>query len=100
MEHEKNPRGALVGFLRFCLAHIQMLYPYHSYLTDASTFSLSKVSILIPLLWRIGRPSLGVDREALERDWERGSSLTELAELRSEERRVGKECRSRWSPYH
>ena len=22
------------------------------------------------------------------------------AELRSEERRVGKECRSRWSPYH
>src|SRR3989304_5634457 len=23
-----------------------------------------------------------------------------LRELRSEERRVGKECRSRWSPYH
>ena len=23
-----------------------------------------------------------------------------LAPLRSEERRVGKECRSRWSPYH
>src|SRR5256886_8877885 len=23
-----------------------------------------------------------------------------LSELRSEERRVGKECRSRWSPYH
>src|SRR5256886_8755051 len=23
-----------------------------------------------------------------------------LANLRSEERRVGKECRSRWSPYH
>ena len=23
-----------------------------------------------------------------------------LYELRSEERRVGKECRSRWSPYH
>ena len=23
-----------------------------------------------------------------------------LNELRSEERRVGKECRSRWSPYH
>src|SRR5437762_9076115 len=28
------------------------------------------------------------------------SSLSESAELRSEERRVGKECRSRWSPYH
>ena len=24
----------------------------------------------------------------------------ELLEYRSEERRVGKECRSRWSPYH
>src|SRR3989449_11744537 len=26
--------------------------------------------------------------------------LGELVEVRSEERRVGKECRSRWSPYH
>ena len=24
----------------------------------------------------------------------------DIAILRSEERRVGKECRSRWSPYH
>ena len=23
-----------------------------------------------------------------------------ISDLRSEERRVGKECRSRWSPYH
>ena len=27
-------------------------------------------------------------------------SCRELAAGRSEERRVGKECRSRWSPYH
>ena len=27
-------------------------------------------------------------------------ALTEASNLRSEERRVGKECRSRWSPYH
>ena len=26
--------------------------------------------------------------------------LTYIGMLRSEERRVGKECRSRWSPYH
>src|SRR5689334_23917247 len=26
--------------------------------------------------------------------------LDEIVERRSEERRVGKECRSRWSPYH
>ena len=24
----------------------------------------------------------------------------DVGEIRSEERRVGKECRSRWSPYH
>src|SRR5689334_23599900 len=28
------------------------------------------------------------------------STATDLADWRSEERRVGKECRSRWSPYH
>src|SRR3712207_152720 len=27
-------------------------------------------------------------------------AATDVADLRSEERRVGKECRSRWSPYH
>src|SRR2546425_2036301 len=27
-------------------------------------------------------------------------ALVAVRELRSEERRVGKECRSRWSPYH
>ena len=26
--------------------------------------------------------------------------ITDAARMRSEERRVGKECRSRWSPYH
>ena len=26
--------------------------------------------------------------------------LGQALKLRSEERRVGKECRSRWSPYH
>ena len=29
-----------------------------------------------------------------------GSIRSDLALCRSEERRVGKECRSRWSPYH
>ena len=27
-------------------------------------------------------------------------SLKNIKKIRSEERRVGKECRSRWSPYH
>ena len=29
-----------------------------------------------------------------------GALIDNMAWLRSEERRVGKECRSRWSPYH
>src|SRR5258708_9128575 len=29
-----------------------------------------------------------------------GAGVNRLRILRSEERRVGKECRSRWSPYH
>src|SRR5688572_32226795 len=37
------------------------------------------------------------DHEASRREQGRGP---DAAEYRSEERRVGKECRSRWSPYH
>ena len=33
-------------------------------------------------------------------DWLYGMGLSERFPARSEERRVGKECRSRWSPYH
>src|SRR5579884_4440906 len=29
-----------------------------------------------------------------------GRNCVRVADFRSEERRVGKECRSRWSPYH
>src|SRR5256885_16200870 len=32
--------------------------------------------------------------------WDQASVLVQVGLLRSEERRVGKECRSRWSPYH
>ena len=28
------------------------------------------------------------------------SAINAISKTRSEERRVGKECRSRWSPYH
>ena len=44
--------------------------------------------------------SLG--EEFKERKNELGITTEQLSRLsgRSEERRVGKECRSRWSPYH
>ena len=40
--------------------------------------------------------------EWVKRSAERGFVPAQrfLGEFRSEERRVGKECRSRWSPYH
>ena len=39
-------------------------------------------------------------REAEESTKIRGDYLSAFESSRSEERRVGKECRSRWSPYH
>ena len=45
-------------------------------------------------LHQLGQRALDVERAAHD-------PLAQLAgEQRSEERRVGKECRSRWSPYH
>ena len=45
--------------------------------------------VVLLIGWAGGRGDLALGREAVH------VSLT-----RSEERRVGKECRSRWSPYH
>src|SRR3712207_9129972 len=43
----------------------------------------------------------GYDRIDLQAVWEVVSrDAPALEQYRSEERRVGKECRSRWSPYH
>ena len=43
----------------------------------------------------------GEDAIEFPEDGYHGDDIKELAKLfRSEERRVGKECRSRWSPYH
>ena len=50
---------------------------------------------LLPLDWAMTQNNLGL---ALTRLGERESGTSHLE--RSEERRVGKECRSRWSPYH
>ena len=62
------------------------------------------------LLWEKEPIASGeVVRLALEQfEWKKSTTYTVLRKLcekglfqnRSEERRVGKECRSRWSPYH
>ena len=48
----------------------------------------------------IGWIGKGIALTALERYEEATEAFDEAAKIRSEERRVGKECRSRWSPYH
>ena len=51
-------------------------------------------AIIKELQWhRFGRRAVRLDPEQL-------ALALEDVEQRSEERRVGKECRSRWSPYH
>ena len=48
---------------------------------------------LLSVFIRIDRPA---DRRTRFYHW----LMTNIVQVRSEERRVGKECRSRWSPYH
>ena len=45
----------------------------------------------------------GDDINTCEIEWHNGTTpipKVDIEAKRSEERRVGKECRSRWSPYH
>ena len=45
-------------------------------------------------------PGQGAQKCGMGRDFYENSEQAERYFDRSEERRVGKECRSRWSPYH
>src|SRR3712207_7516057 len=44
--------------------------------------------------------SVELIRWAKDKGWDVTAEVTPHHLVRSEERRVGKECRSRWSPYH
>ena len=48
--------------------------------------------------WRDGIGPKGERPTMVNTNW--GDVVEDNSQLRSEERRVGKECRSRWSPYH
>ena len=49
---------------------------------------------------RLSRDDFGKDDDQQRESNSISNQKAMLEEFRSEERRVGKECRSRWSPYH
>ena len=57
---------------------------------------IGAVVVAIALLLVVGIPSSFLTAQIQERV----ERETGYKQQRSEERRVGKECRSRWSPYH
>ena len=71
-------------------------------------YRFSAISGFIKKLWKPTPPTMFVKSSSNLPDMIFRPSLTKVSEknfdphnrLRSEERRVGKECRSRWSPYH
>ena len=71
-------------------------------------FAVSAAAIAAVFLVSAVEPAYAQERKSIR--WATSSvdsygykvaaSMVKIAEERSEERRVGKECRSRWSPYH
>src|SRR5688572_17192891 len=55
---------------------------------------------LAPWSIRMGLPVKGIIRKTIFSQFVGGETLEQTAAARSEERRVGKECRCRWWPYH
>ena len=45
-------------------------------------------------------PLFSFMRQTVPQYWNQVTLFYHILLIRSEERRVGKECRSRWSPYH
>src|SRR5256885_4790788 len=78
--------------------------------TGVQTCALPICLLPDPKILFLDEPTLGLDVQSRLRIWDyvrmlkaRGMTIvmtTNYLDERSEERRVGKECRSRWSPYH
>ena len=65
---------------------------YHALVAKRRTDDITEVAIRYPYMR--GKPT-GISPRVLV-----GAVKASFEIIRSEERRVGKECRSRWSPYH
>ena len=72
---------------------------------ETSTEAVKKVDKKLPFFKRIGKWFRDMKSELKKVVWPTPKQTANntavcLVVMRSEERRVGKECRSRWSPYH
>ena len=59
--------------------------------------------IVFPLMFLADKTAFNYYKDLAEKGYYNrviSGNVTQTVEIRSEERRVGKECRSRWSPYH
>ena len=100
-------RAGVAGFLLKTSSRGEIMHAIQQVHLGESMLSPSLITRVLTNYERGHRPSKAIS-ELPEKDQEllrliaQGLSNLEIAEeqLRSEERRVGKECRSRWSPYH
>src|SRR2546429_1662517 len=90
---EDGIRDVAVTGVQTCALPISFLYQF--------VRELDVRGILHGNRWKCYRPSSdGAGAKSLEPSPRQLYGLSSRQAERSEERRVGKECRSRWSPYH
>ena len=90
-----------------CATNAHLYASNRSVIGVVGTFNSGCAKIEVPILNRAGplpMVSPANTNPGLTKHWEAGEPQkyypTGVRNYRSEERRVGKECRSRWSPYH
>ena len=69
------------------------------YILEKRKFVIGGIAISIVLIYLIRLFVLQITTDDYKKNADSNAFLNKI-QYRSEERRVGKECRSRWSPYH
>ena len=102
-ENVKNQNGPCLNVnfqMHYCISHIYDIYLLKIRLMDTSLSNAKRRKVIdIPeqtfRTLSVRAAASGTNLKAFIE-----KMLVDYADNRSEERRVGKECRSRWSPYH
>src|SRR2546427_12726710 len=89
----RPPRSTLFPYTTLFRSNLS-----YTRITAPSAGVVSKKSVEVGQLVQPGQPLMSV--VPLEDVWLTANLKETEVQDRSEERRVGKECRSRWSPYH